>query len=385
MKQSICKRMAPTAATEGARSIGTARPIGLAKPVKPTKQVQRAEPAKPVKLAALVTTLALVLTSALFLSACGGGAVAATVNGENIMEADVTRTIEDMRSVNDQFQDDAAWAAALAAEGLTPESLREQVVEQLVGQVLLEQEAEAQGISLDEVASEVDQSIESLETQAGGKDAMLSVLKASGFGSEDQYRDYLTRSMLSGKLANQVVSLDEPTDEELQTYAAEHGSEYEGRRSSHILITNDSGDDPEGLAQEVLAKALAGEDFAALAAEYSEDPGSAANGGDVGWDWAATFVSGYQNALDALAEGAITPQPAESEFGYHIIKCTQRYVVPASGAVFAEMPAEAQQDIRTKVANSKLTEAFNEHMAKVRENAEVTVNEMPSGLSYDVS
>ena len=105
----------------------------------------------------------------------------------------------------------------------------------------------------------------------------------------------------------------------------------------------------------------------------------------MGWDWAATFVSGYQNALDALEEGAITPQPAESEFGYHIIKCTQRYVPPASGAVFADMPAEAQQDIRSKVANAKLTDAFNEYMAKVRESAEVTINEMPAGLSYDVS
>lgn len=332
---------------------------------------------KRIALAGAATALAFTL------SACGGGQVAATVNGVDIMEDDVTQTIEEMRGLNEQFKDDTAWAAALAAEGLTPESLREQTIEQMIGSALLEQEADAQGIQVDENA--IDESIKNLETQAGGKDAALSLLKANGFGSMDQYRDYLVRSELSSRLANAVVDLDDPTAEELQEYAAAHGSDYVGRRSSHVLITSASGDDPEARAQEVLAKALAGEDFASLAAEYSEDPGSAAKGGDVGWDWAVTFVSGYQNALNALEEGAITPQPAESEFGYHIIKCTQRYVLPSSGtAVYSEMPEAAQQDILAKVRNAKLTDAFNAYMAQVREKAEVTINGMPAGLSYDV-
>ncbi len=75
----------------------------------------------------------------------------------------------------------------------------------------------------------------------------------------------------------------------------------------------------------VLGRAAKGEDFAKLAAEFSEDDGSKAQGGDVGWAGSETsFVPEYKDAILApgLKPGSVLPQLVRSQFGFHIIKVT---------------------------------------------------------------
>lgn len=80
-------------------------------------------------------------------------------------------------------------------------------------------------------------------------------------------------------------------------------------------------DEVKQQAEEVLTRALDGEDFASLASEYSEDPASAVNGGDLGYVTRGTFVPSFDEAIfDNLAVGEISPELIESQFGYHIIK-----------------------------------------------------------------
>lgn len=74
-------------------------------------------------------------------------------------------------------------------------------------------------------------------------------------------------------------------------------------------------------ANEVLKKALQPEtDFASLAKEYSEDPGSKTNGGDLGWFGHGTMVKEFEDAVFALKNGEITKKLVTTEYGYHIIK-----------------------------------------------------------------
>ena len=74
-------------------------------------------------------------------------------------------------------------------------------------------------------------------------------------------------------------------------------------------------------AEEINKRALAGEDFAKLSKEFSEDPGSKDNGGDLDWATKGTFVEEFEKAIfDDLKSGQITPAPVKSQFGYHIIK-----------------------------------------------------------------
>ena len=107
--------------------------------------------------------------------------------------------------------------------------------------------------------------------------------------------------------------------------------------ASHILISNRT---PEGQplsaeqltankqkAEQLLARALGGEDFAALAKENSEDPGSGAKGGDLGEFKTGMMVPPFQNAVFGAKKTGVVPRLVESDFGYHIINVTKKAVI----------------------------------------------------------
>ena len=72
-------------------------------------------------------------------------------------------------------------------------------------------------------------------------------------------------------------------------------------------------------AEAVLARARAGEDFAKLAQEFSDDPGSKSAGGDLGWAPKEAYVQPFSEALFAMSKGEIRG-PVKTQFGYHIIR-----------------------------------------------------------------
>ncbi|MDE8704020.1 peptidylprolyl isomerase, partial [Adlercreutzia equolifaciens] len=84
----------------------------------------------------------------------------------------------------------------------------------------------------------------------------------------------------------------------------------------------------EDLAQEVLEKLQSGElDFATAAESYSKDTGSAAVGGNVGWDKLTSFVTEYTTALNELEKGEISGL-VTSSYGIHNIQCTDVFEAP---------------------------------------------------------
>ena len=98
-------------------------------------------------------------------------------------------------------------------------------------------------------------------------------------------------------------------------------SQQQERRAAHILIGTDSRTtaDAEALIQEVADKLAQGEDFAQLAKTYSEDPGSADSGGDLGFVEKGAFVAPFEDALFSLNEGEVS-DIVETEFGFHLIR-----------------------------------------------------------------
>jgi len=94
------------------------------------------------------------------------------------------------------------------------------------------------------------------------------------------------------------------------------------RQSSHILLAASPEGDDEVLARanELVARLEVGEDFAALAGEFSEDPGSASLGGDLGWNERGVFVPEFEEALFGLEEVGQYTAPVQTQFGYHIIR-----------------------------------------------------------------
>jgi len=127
----------------------------------------------------------------------------------------------------------------------------------------------------------------------------------------------------------------------------------ERRHARHILITGK--DEREALkeAEDVLAQAKSGKDFAELAKQYSKDPGSARNGGDLGWADRKSFVAPFADALFSMQPGEIRG-PVKTQFGYHIIKLEG---VQAGGGKSFE---DARPQLEAELRRSRATDRFGD-------------------------
>ena len=96
-----------------------------------------------------------------------------------------------------------------------------------------------------------------------------------------------------------------------QKEKAAGGKEYKAR---HILV------EKEADAKAIIAQLKKGAKFEDLAKKQSKDPGSAANGGDLGWANPAGYVPEFADAMKKLAKGDVTPEPVKTQFGYHVIR-----------------------------------------------------------------
>lgn len=133
----------------------------------------------------------------------------------------------------------------------------------------------------------------------------------------------------------------EVSDEDIQAeYEKQIANLGEQRKASHILL--ESGDAQARAQLEALkARIDAGEDFAALAREFSQDPGSAANGGDLGFAGEGVYDPAFEEALFALAVGEVSA-PVRSEFGWHLIRLddVQSAAVPSLDSLRPQLERE---------------------------------------------
>jgi len=205
----------------------------------------------------LVVALGLsLLASQLMLSACFGNnsrAVAATVNGVNIMEQEVTDAIEAMRAQSGNYTEDVDWATALAMSGLTPESLRDSVIQSKIRDIIITQEAESQGFTIDDEAIDDQVAQTRLTVGADEDDAWLEMLQTYGYQDEKAYRDMLVINDLTMQLYDEFSV--EPTDDELRTYIAQNPNAVDGFSLTGTNDTNTAADTPAGTEGEPAADA----------------------------------------------------------------------------------------------------------------------------------
>lgn len=115
------------------------------------------------------------------------------------------------------------------------------------------------------------------------------------------------------------------TEQNLRDYYSQVKGRFESperRRARHILIAAGEGVDDSAArnkAQQLFDKAKGGADFAQLARENSQDPGSAPQGGDLGWAQRGMFVGPFEEALFAMKVGEVRG-PIKTQFGYHVIR-----------------------------------------------------------------
>ncbi len=311
------------------------------------------------------------------LAGCGGGSVAATVNGEEISEDRVTSYITSLRSAY-SLTDDTDWADYLTTIGATAGDLREDAIYIIAEEMLVAEAAEAAGYIVDE--SEIDAAIEQIKSQYDSDTAWNAALSSQGT-SEEQLREDYRNYMYQQIVMDDLLSDSTPSYDQIQEAIDANIEAYDGaKRSSHILFDLEDVD----IAETVLAELKDGADFAEMAQEYSIDS-SSSSGGDVGWDCEATFVDAYQEALDQLSVGEMTQELVESDYGYHIILCTEEYSVSEEESPTADnIPSSIYETIYDDLVESLKEAEYETYVETLLADAEIVINEMPSGLSYDV-
>ncbi len=162
------------------------------------------------------------------------------------------------------------------------------------------------------------------------------------------------QSLLIRELFNDYQSKNPVTDADAKAEydkfaAANGGKEYKAR---HILVDN------EADAKAIIASLKKGGEFEEIAKKSSKDPGSGANGGDLDWAAANSYVKEFSDAMVALEKGKTTETPVKSQFGYHVIRLddTREAQLPKFEEVKPQITqqltqqrlAQFQQDLRAK-------------------------------------
>ncbi|MFP4467047.1 MAG: peptidylprolyl isomerase [Candidatus Goldiibacteriota bacterium] len=171
------------------------------------------------------------------------------------------------------------------------------------------------------------------------------------------------------------------SEDRISNYYSINRKDYEKPErvnASHILIipdaspTSPTGLTEEGaqeLAAEVLKKAKAGEDFGGLARQYSQDPGSKNNDGELGWFERGTMIKEFEDAAFSLKKGGIS-DVVKSQFGYHIIKVHDKE--EGSRPTYEKVKGQIREEL-TKQEGLKLAEKKAEtFLQNIEEGASFT-------------
>jgi peptidyl-prolyl cis-trans isomerase C len=132
-------------------------------------------------------------------------------------------------------------------------------------------------------------------------------------------------------------------------------------RARHILVENE--DD----AKKIVVRLKGGEDFAKVAKELSKDPGSGAEGGDLGFFTQDRMVPEFAATAFALKPGDLSA-PVKTQFGWHVIKLEER----------RQRPLPAFDQIKDRVAQSLAARAQQEFLANLRKDAKIEKTETPA-------
>ena len=276
--------------------------------------------------------------------------VIARVNGEEVTRAEFQEYIQSLEA---------------RAGSPVPAEQRDQVyrgvLDQLVGYKLLTQEAKSRKVAVPE--ADVDARIAEIKQQFPSEDIFMQMLIERKM-TLDQVKADAREDMAIGKLIEtEIAARVAVTPAQVQDFYDKNPDQFkqsERVRASHILISVPENADAAAKAQaktkaeQVLKELKAGQDFAALAKQHSQDPGSAVNGGDLGFFEQGQMVGPFNDAAFTLQPGA-TSDLVETPFGYHIIRVAEKQA--ARTIPLDEVRPQVEQFLQNR-NRTEQTEAF---------------------------
>jgi len=241
--------------------------------------------------------------------------------------------------------------ASVEGESINKDELYDILVKQygtdtlsyLIDNKIVDIEADKENIKVSDQG--IDEEMQVYIDSYGGEEAFNSVLEQSGVSKADIETDIVNYLKIVKLLESDI----DITDEEMKTHFEENKESYneaEQVEASHILVAD------EATASEVKEKLAAGEDFAALAKEYSTDTSNAQSGGELGFFAKGEMAAEFEEAAFSMNIGDIS-EPVQTEFGYHIISVTDKK--EAKEAVYEDHKDEIKQTLFDEAVQTEYT------------------------------
>lgn len=224
-----------------------------------------------------------------------------------------------------------------------------------------------------------DANVESYKTSYG--ESYASFLEYNGLKDDNDLKEILIKNSKITLLVEDFIKAD-LTEKEMKKYYEE--KIYGDISAKHILITADyeDGANEETIkaakekakqtAQGLIDRIKNGEDFSALAKEFSNDEGTKENGGDLGYFNTGDMVEAFEKAAYALEVNAYTTEPVETTYGYHIIMKTGEKEKPAykkaKDTVIEKMIADKKEEDST-ITNKALIALREKYNIKIKDKA----------------
>ena len=282
----------------------------------------------------------------------------------------------------DELQEQVNLLASQSGMGeVSPDSPQyDTIVQQVLPQIVAQEIARAYAQEHDITVSEknVDKQIETIKDQVAGQapkklskeEAFDQALKQNNL-TEDQLRQDIRENLPLQKVQERVAGGAKPSDQDVQDYYKQNkGSQFTNpaqRCARHILFNKDQ----KEKAEEVKTQLQDGDEFGPLSKKYSQDPGSAEKGGDLGCQpkvdpstGQPPYVPAFNEAIWGADKGEILG-PVETQFGLHLIEVTdvkEESVTP--------LP-EVEGQIRQQLTSEKQSAAFQKWVEKEIEDRNV--------------
>jgi peptidyl-prolyl cis-trans isomerase C len=283
--------------------------------------------------------------------------VVARVNGEDVKKSELEMAI---RSLEERAR------SAVPAE--QRDAVYRQVLDRLIGFHLLVQEAKARKV----VAPpwEVDSQVEQIKKQFPSEDAFKQMLQSRGVTADqlrtDTAQTIAVNVMLKAELEPKVAV----TADAGKKFYDENKARFrqdDSVHASHILIRTPENADAAAKAKAksqadgLLAQITKGGDFAGLAKQFSQDPGSAPNGGDLGFFSKGQMVPAFEQAAFSLKPGQ-TSGVVETPFGYHIIRVSETKA--GRDLTYDEVKGQIDEYLKQQIRDQKSQEFVDQLRAK---------------------
>ncbi|MGY3215336.1 peptidylprolyl isomerase [Mucilaginibacter sp. HD30] len=214
------------------------------------------------------------------------------------------------------------------------EDIKCSILQQIVSQKLLNHQAQIDSIEVksDEVDNEIDRRMRRSIQQAGGEENLEKFLNKSLVQYKDELRGDIKDAMLAERMRSKITEKINTTPQDIKKFFDAipkdslpiFNKEVEvGQIVFDPKLSKEEKEDARKKAQDLLDKFKKGDDFATLAKLYSQDPGSAPSGGDLGFNDRSGFVKEFSAWAFKLKASEVSPV-FESDFGFHFLQVVER-------------------------------------------------------------